>query len=206
MQRRYQTTRLAQKNRTDSWFAAGLSLVVCFLFYLSTKAGQRHFDYTYRIAQALLSGHVVGSQAAWLNEMVPAGKQYSVFPLGAVLGTIPTVIMQKMHLFNSWPAGQETGVAVACVYFFYAVTHVTEMCLSLRALLALFPIFGTWAWCNLGFAGAWQMALSFVILGQTGLPLLHPRASESAPGRTVVRGPSPPHCDEKSNILNGMGV
>jgi hypothetical protein len=31
----------------------------------------------------------------------------------------------------------------------------------------LFPIFGTWTWCNLGFAGAWQIALGFALLGET---------------------------------------
>jgi hypothetical protein len=33
-------------------------------------------------------------------------------------------------------------------------------------MLALFPIFGTWTWCNLGFAGAWQIALGLALLGQ----------------------------------------
>src|SRR5207253_5378998 len=35
-----------------------------------------------------------------------------------------------------------------------------------RVLLALFPIFGTWTWCNLGFGGAWQIALGLALLGQ----------------------------------------
>src|SRR5438876_11106028 len=34
-------------------------------------------------------------------------------------------------------------------------------------MLALFPIFGTWTWCNLGFGGAWQIALGLGLLGQT---------------------------------------
>ena len=33
-------------------------------------------------------------------------------------------------------------------------------------MLALFPIFGTWTWCNLGFGGAWQIALGLALLGQ----------------------------------------
>jgi hypothetical protein len=28
------------------------------------------------------------------------------------------------------------------------------------------PIFGTWTWCNLGFGGAWQLALGLAVLGQ----------------------------------------
>jgi hypothetical protein len=35
-------------------------------------------------------------------------------------------------------------------------------------MLALFPIFGAWSWCNLGFGGAWQIALGFALLGQVG--------------------------------------
>ena len=37
---------------------------------------------------------------------------------------------------------------------------------SRRLLLALFPVFGTWSWCNLGFGGSWQIALGFALLGQ----------------------------------------
>src|SRR5205807_5572850 len=33
-------------------------------------------------------------------------------------------------------------------------------------MLSLFPIFGTWTWCNLGFGGAWQTALGLAVLGQ----------------------------------------
>jgi hypothetical protein len=39
--------------------------------------------------------------------------------------------------------------------------------LARRILLALYPIFGTWTWCNLGFAGAWQIALGLALVGQT---------------------------------------
>ena len=143
-----------------------------FLYYLSTKAAHAHFDYTYRIAQALLSGHVgvFGPQGSWLNEMVPAGQQYySVFPLGAVLVTIPTAFMGKMQWINGWPAHLTTAVVAGwCVYFFYGLTFVREISRPRRVLMALFPIFGTWAWCNLGFGGAWQVALGYAILGQAG--------------------------------------
>jgi hypothetical protein len=33
-------------------------------------------------------------------------------------------------------------------------------------LLSLVPVFGTWTWCNLGFGGAWQIALGLALLGQ----------------------------------------
>src|SRR5260370_41115924 len=35
-----------------------------------------------------------------------------------------------------------------------------------RILLSLVLIFGTWTWCNLGFGGAWQIALGLALLGQ----------------------------------------
>jgi hypothetical protein len=31
----------------------------------------------------------------------------------------------------------------------------------------LFPVFGTWTWCNLGMGGAWQIALGLALLGET---------------------------------------
>jgi hypothetical protein len=163
---------LDQKIRTDSWFAAGLALVAGFLYYLATPQQHGHFDYTFRIAQALLSGHVglPSHPGSWLNELVPMGKDfYSVFPLGAVLCTIPSALMQKWHWINAWPA-RPTGAILAgsCVYFFYGLTFVRKISRSRRVLLALFPIFGTWAWCNLGFAGAWQVALGFALLGEAG--------------------------------------
>ena len=39
--------------------------------------------------------------------------------------------------------------------------------LTRRILLALFPVFGTWTWCNLGLGGAWQIALGLALLGET---------------------------------------
>ena len=76
----------------DVWVGSALALVALLLFYFSIKATQQHFDYTARIASALLQGDIGLRQPApsWLNEMVPAdGRYYSVFPLGAVLSMVP---------------------------------------------------------------------------------------------------------------------
>jgi len=160
------------KKLSERNFAIVIALIAAALFYFSTKAVQRHFDYTYRIALALLEGHVGLSQKppSWLNEMVPfEGKFYSVFPLGAVLANLPIALLQKLGLFREWPAhGWAALIAGGCVYFFYRLSHIAEMSRPRRVLVALFPIFATWAWCNLGFAGAWQMALGFAMLGQAG--------------------------------------
>lgn len=149
---------------------AVVSLLTGIFFYFSTKTDQHFFDYTHRIAQALLSGHIglFGAQGSWLNELVPIGKEYySVFPLGAVLSNIPTAILQKMGLVHSWPAHELAAVlAGGCFYVFYRLSYVAEMSRARRVLMALFPIFATWTWCNLGFGGAWQMALGFALLSQ----------------------------------------
>ncbi len=38
----------------------------------------------------------------------------------------------------------------------------------LKVILSLFPVLATWTWCNLAFAGAWQLALGFALLGEAG--------------------------------------
>src|SRR5439155_20305169 len=160
----------ALKKLSEARFAAAISLLAGIFFYFSTSPDQHVFDYTHRIAQAFLSGHVglLGSPGSWLPELVPVGKEYySVFPLGAVLVNIPTAILQKMGLVRSWPARElAAALAAGCVYFFYRLSHVAEMSRARRVLLCLFPIFATWSWCNLGFSGAWYIALVFVFLCQ----------------------------------------
>ena len=42
----------------DFWLAAGLSLFAAVAFYFTTKATLNNFDYTGRIASALLHGHL----------------------------------------------------------------------------------------------------------------------------------------------------
>lgn len=146
------------------------SVVAGALFYFSTKAGHVHFDYTFRIAQALLRGHAGLNHhpGSWLNELIPlGGKFYSVFPLGAVLANIPVALLRKMGLVHEWPArGFAALIAALCVYFSYSLTLVRPMARPRRVLLALAPVFATWTWTNLGFAGAWQVALGVSLLGQ----------------------------------------
>jgi len=140
------------------------------LFYFSTKPDHAHFDYTFRVAQALLRGHAGLNHhpGSWLNEFIPlAGKFYSVFPLGAVLANIPVALLRKMGLVHEWPARSFAAlIAALCVYFSYCLTLVSPMARPRRILLALAPVFATWTWTNLGFAGAWQIALGLSLLGQ----------------------------------------
>ncbi len=176
------TMRLRNSSR-EFWTAAGLSLFAATAFYFSTKATLHDLDYTSQIASALLHGHL-GLQEKppdWLNEMIPwEGRYYSAFPLGAVLSMLPVALLRNTGLIQSFP-GRVLAALIAglCVYFFFQLAKafkgdwnnsspVRPLALSpfRRVLLALFPIFGTWTWCNLGFGGAWQIALGLALLGQ----------------------------------------
>ena len=69
------------------------------LFYCTTKPVQGHFDYTFRVADALLRGHagLATKPPSWLNEFVLVhGRYYSVFPLGAVPQTFRRASRMKM--------------------------------------------------------------------------------------------------------------
>jgi len=159
--------------------AVAVSLFAAIAFYFSTKATLHDLDYTNQIASALLHGHL-GLQEKppdWLNEMIPwEGRYYSAFPLGAVLSMLPVALLRNTGLIQNFP-GHFLAALIAglCVYFFFGLgkafgadysTFKTKS-LARRIMLALFPIFGTWTWCNLGFGGAWQIALGLALLGQT---------------------------------------
>jgi hypothetical protein len=181
-------------NSRDLWLALGLSLFAAVAFYFSTKATLHDLDYTNQIASALLHGHL-GLQEKppdWLNEMIPwEGKYYSAFPLGAVLSMLPVALLRETGLIQSFP-GRALAALIAglSVYFFFQLAKAFKgnwnnsspirplaLSPSRRVLLALFPIFGTWTWCNLGFGGAWQIALGLALLGQAAAlywSLAHP--------------------------------
>lgn len=159
------------KSPRETVIALVVALLAGTAFYYSTKPEHGHFDYTFRVAQAFLHGHVGLDKhpGAWLNEFIPLnGKFYSVFPLGAVLANIPAALLHKWGFIQYWP-GRTTAALIAggCVYFFYKLSFITAMARARRILLALFPVFATWTWTNLGFAGAWQISLGFALLGQT---------------------------------------
>src|SRR5437899_8073397 len=167
-------TRMAGLNITakdrDVWVASALALVTLPAFYFSIKATQQHFDYTSRIASALLQGDLGLRQPApsWLNEMVPAnGRYYSVFPLGAVLSMMPVAVLQQINLIKDFPGRALAAlVAALSVWFLFRLSVIGTQSLPKRILLSLVLIFGTCTWCILGFGGAWQIALGLALLGQ----------------------------------------
>ena len=161
------------------WIAAVVSLSAALAFFFSTKATLHDLDYTSQIASALLRGELGLREKPpdWLNEMIPQGERYySAFPLGAVLSMVPIALLQKAGLIDNFPGHVLAAlIASLCVYFFFQLAtafgadHSSHKSASLirRILLALFPIFGTWTWCNLGFGGAWQIALGLALMCQT---------------------------------------
>ena len=163
----------------DVWVAIGLSLVAALAFYFSTNPTLHDLDYTLEIASALLSGDLGLREKPpeWLNEMIPYGNRYySAFPLGAVISMLPVALLQKASLIHNFPARILAAlIAGACVYFFFQLakafgpdySSLKPKPLARRILLALFPVFATWTWCNLGMGGAWQIALGLALLGET---------------------------------------
>jgi len=163
----------------DVWVAIGLSLVAALAFYFSTNPTLHDLDYTLEIASALLRGDLGLREKPpeWLNEMIPYGhRYYSAFPLGAVISMVPVALLQKASLIHNFPARILGAlIAGACVYFFFQLakafgpdySSLEPKPLVRRILLALFPVFATWTWCNLGMGGAWQIALGLALLGET---------------------------------------
>jgi hypothetical protein len=151
-------------------------------FYFSTRGNHHDFDYTFRVADAFLHGRLglVEQPPSWLSEFVPVdGHYYSVFPLGAILSMLPVALLGRIGILHAFPARLLAAIIAAlCVYFFFQVSVIANGSLSRRILLSLFPIFGTWTWCNLGFGGAWQIALGLALLGETAalyFTLIRPR-------------------------------
>ena len=159
--------------------AIAVSLFAAMAFYFSTKATLHDLDYTSQIASALLHGQLGLREKPpdWLNEMIPQGERYySAFPLGAVISMLPVALLRNANVLHSFPGHILASlIAGLCVYFFFQLakpfgadySSLNAKSLSRRIMLALFPIFGTWTWCNLGFGGAWQIALGLGLLGQT---------------------------------------
>jgi hypothetical protein len=88
---------------------------------------------------------------------------------------MPIALLQKASLIHDFPARILAAlIAGACVYFFFQLvkafgpdySSLKPKRLTRRILLALFPVFGTWTWCNLGMGGAWQIALGLALLGE----------------------------------------
>jgi len=147
-----------------------LSITAFIVYYWSNPNSESYYDYTFRIAQALLDGRLSLTEEPppALNEMVPLnGSYYSVFPLGSVLTMLPVAALNKLGLIDSFPgvliSALLAGVITFLLFKISAKYHDDPWKII---LLTLFPVFGTWMWANLAFAGAWQIALGAALAGQ----------------------------------------
>src|SRR5262249_52429918 len=108
----------------------------------------------------------------WLNELVPAGGglYYSVFPLGAVLSVLPFSLMVALGVTQDYPVNLVVALlAAGCFGATYAVMMLRpQFSVTKRLMLALWLVVGSWFLTNMLFAGAWQIALGFAVLGQLG--------------------------------------
>ena len=149
-----------------------VALATALVYFFSNPRPQTYFDYTFRIAGALLGGDagLTEQPPSWLNEMVPhGGRFYSVFPLGSVLSMLPAALLKRAGVFDAYPAALAAAVvAGATSLLLYLVSLRYDLTPRKRLLLVMFVPFGTWAWCNLSFGGSWQIALGLAVVGQLG--------------------------------------
>ncbi len=149
-----------------------LPLLTCVVYFFSNPKPNAFYDYTFRIAVALLHGHVglFEKPPSWLNEMVPFGAEYySVFPLGAVWTMLPAALLKELGVIAGFPANAIGALAAGGIALLLGLLALRyDLTARRRVSLVCFVVFGTWMWCNLMFAGAWQLALGFAVLGQTG--------------------------------------
>ncbi|GAB4463215.1 MAG: hypothetical protein OHK0029_31470 [Armatimonadaceae bacterium] len=164
------------EERREFWRQEGipallLMLLVCFAYALANPYPRAHFDYTFRIALALLHGETGLSQPiSWLNELVPFdGKYYSVFPLGSVLSMVPVAVVQQLRGTAVFPAREVVSLAAGTTaLFLWMLSGRYRLSPVRRVLLVLLVLLGSWLWCNSAYGGAWQIALQVAVLGQCG--------------------------------------
>jgi hypothetical protein len=144
-----------------------------FLIYVvSNPQTGEFYDYTLRIATALLNGQLGESTEppSWLSEMIPhEGQYYSAFPLGSVLTMLPLAVLKKLHWIESFPGVRLAALAASLsALFLWLLSEKYKDALPRRLVLVTFPLLGTWMWANLAFAGAWHVALGVAVAAQLG--------------------------------------
>jgi hypothetical protein len=165
---------MAEKTQSAShhpkYLAAILVLIVFLAFYFANPQSGSFYDYTFRIADALLHGKVGLDEQppAWLNEMIPFnGKYYSAFPLGSVITMVPLAILKQLRVIQSFPGVLLAALLAALItWLLFRLSAKYEIAVSQRIILTLLPVLGTWMWANLAFAGAWHIAIGVAVAGQ----------------------------------------
>lgn len=154
------------------YLVAILVTLVFFAYYFANPQSGWYYDYTLRIAEALLHSNLGLEEKPpdWLNEMIPHnGKYYSAFPLGSVLTMLPLAVAKRWGWFKDFPGTLIAAlVAALAAWLCFLLSACYHDSLPRRILLTLFPVVGTWMWANLAFAGAWHIALGLAVVGQLG--------------------------------------
>jgi len=155
----------ADASETGMRVAIVLGLFAAVGFYLTTRPTMAHFDYTHRMAVALLHGRLgIEDHPAWLNELIPVhhGSKYYTgnYSLGAVLSVMPFLFLPVRCL--------TALIAGACVFLFYLLSGAEETNVARRTMLALFPVFGTWMWADFAAGATYHLTQGFGMIGQVG--------------------------------------
>ncbi len=161
-----------ESNRSQKSLYLAISVGTALVYFFSNPKPQSYYDYTFRVAGNLLGGGIAFTekQPSWLNEFVPfEGFYYSVFPLGAVISMIPAAFLKTLGAITEMPGAWIVALLAGCVcLFLLKIASKYETSLARQILLTLGVVFGTFMWTNLTFAGAWQLALGFAMVGELG--------------------------------------
>jgi hypothetical protein len=165
-------TEISKPNFNTKNLILALVLAVGLIYFFSNPNPQNFYDYTFRVADNMLRGQIGFTEkpASWLNEFVPFEENwYSVFPLGAVIMMTPFALLKVSGLIKEMPAAfiAALSASVICLFLFLIAKRY-EMSWRKRILMTLAVLFGTWMWTNETFAGAWQLALGFAMIGELG--------------------------------------
>lgn len=159
-----------QTNTISGRLTAVLCVATAIAYFFSNPKPQNYYDYTFRVAANMLRGSIAFTekQPSWLNEFVPfEGYYYSVFPLGSVLSMVPFASLKALGVIKDMPGALIAALlaGISC-FLLLRIALRYDVDDRKRILLTLSILFGTFIWTNLTFAGAWQLALGFALVGE----------------------------------------
>jgi len=163
--------RFGVQSQIAKWFPLTLAILIAFAYFVLCKEMRSPYDYTFRVAMALLDGTpcLTTHPGGWLNELVPwEGCFYSAFPLGSVLSLVPYALLVKFGIVS----GYYSILIVVLLGFFgsllsyFLARHFFPRSCSRPLLIALLFSFGTWHFVNLLSSGAWQIAIGIAVVAQ----------------------------------------
>ncbi|MEP7336794.1 MAG: hypothetical protein ABI977_03550, partial [Acidobacteriota bacterium] len=154
----------------SKYLAAIFVTLVFFAYYFANPQAGSFYDYTFRIAEALLHGKAGLDEQppSWLNEMIPLnGKYYSAFPLGSVITMLPLAVLERLGIVQSFPGVLLAALLAAFItLLLFLISARYDISIYRQIILTLLPVLGTWMWANLAFAGAWHIAIGLAVAGQ----------------------------------------